>query len=124
MTLLNYIVVCCIIAGLLGFREAFRFRLMVSSAAMVTTGVSVVGVFSWLFLVISAFFVLSILQGIVVLVVPFVVGSVVRIIASRLSGGGGIISGEHTAKLEFENRLATKRTNERYEKLIKQLREK
>lgn len=124
MTLFNYIIVCCIIAGLLGFREAFRFRLMVSSAAMVTTGVSVIGVFSWLVLVISAFFVLSILQAIVVLVVPFVVGNVVRVIAWRLSGGSGIISGEHTAKLEFENRLATKRANERYEKLRKQMWEK
>lgn len=94
------------IAGGLGLREAFRFRLLISSAAKSTTLLSAAGVLVWVALVISAFFVLPIAQALIVMIVPFVIGNLIRLGANRLSGGNDFLSPERSAELEHERRVA------------------
>lgn len=105
MNLVHYLIVCCAVAGLLGVREAFRFRLLTSSSATLTTLLSLIGVVGWIGLVISAFFVLPFTHALVVLIVPFIIGNVIRVIAKKMSGGDGFFSAERSAELEHENRV-------------------
>ena len=107
MNLTNYLIVCCIVAGLLGVREAFRFRLLTSSAALLTTLLSFLGVIVWLILVVSAFFVLPLTQALIILIVPFIAGNIFRLIAKKISVGNDFLSPERSAELELEDRVAS-----------------
>jgi hypothetical protein len=107
MNLTHYLIACCIVAGLLGVREAFRFRLLTSSAASFTTLLSSLGVVAWIGLVVSAFFVLPFTHALIVLIIPFIAGNIVRVIAKRMSGGDGYFSPERDAELKLEDRVAS-----------------
>lgn len=83
----HLIIVSSVFWGLLGILEAYSFRLFTIYSSKLTLLLSTVVAFICLALVIYSFFVLPIVHVLIVLVVSFLFGNVVRIILTKLLGG-------------------------------------
>lgn len=99
--------IASVLAGILGVRQAFRYRLLISDVAGLTTVASLVAVASWLAVILWSIITIGILKAVIVFIFSFVVGNFAR----RMFGSSKVLSEESRAKSKYQHDVASQKSD-------------
>ena len=102
--------VASVLAGILGVRQAFRYRLLNSDAVVLTTAASLVAVASWLAVILWSIVTVGLLKAAIVFISSFVAGNFARWIFGAHSNEE-MLSEESLAKSKYEHDVASQRSD-------------
>jgi len=95
-----------VLAGILGVRQAYRYRLLNSDVAVLTTVASLVAVASWLAVILWSIMTVGLLKAIVVFISSFVAGNFAR----WMFGSSEVLSEESRAKSKYQHDVASQKS--------------